>query len=286
MTEQVLEIKYRCLHESCQIKGCREGVLTLEESVFNQLSALFEDKTLFKSPRGMCRLGFPQTLKVINISKSGSAMVEGEEGEGGETVIGKQGEKKGVDPIDILMEEHKVVLKRLELIEEQIRKRDIDGLWITTADVENDIILHSIEKEEGVLFPLLKDSSPLIEGAISIIKEEHRELIALIDSIRSALKEGDIPDSVTYSAIANLRSHISKEDNEFFEMVNDYLDTEGEMQLLQGMAKAEKFHIVIQAGNRIKELSSEKDASSSEREKFNEALLAAKRSDKDDGCCH
>lgn len=282
MTEQVLEIKYKCLHESCQIKGCREGVLTLDEAIFNQLSALFEDKTLFKSPRGMCRLGFPQTLKVINISKSGSAMVEGEVGEGVETVI----EKKGVDPIDILMEEHKVVLKRLELIEEQIRKRDLEGLWITTADVENDIILHSIEKEEGVLFPLLKASSPLIEGAISIIQEEHRELIALIDSIRSTLKEGDIIDSVIYSAIANLRSHIGKEDNEFFEMVNDYLDTAGKMQLLQGMAKAEKSHIVIQAGDRIKELSSEKDASSSERERFNEALLAARKSAKDDGCCH
>lgn len=286
MTEQVLEIKYKCLHESCQIKGCREGVLTLEESTFDRLSALFEDKALFKSPRGMCRLGFPQTLKVINISKSGSAMVEREEGEGAEAVIGKKGEEKGVDPIEVLMEEHRVVLKRLELIEEQIRKRDIDGLWITTADVENDIILHSIEKEEGVLFPLLKASSPLIEGAISIMKEEHRELIALIDSIRSALKEGDIFDSVIYSAIANLRSHISKEDNEFFEMVDNYLDAEGKMQLLQGMAKADKSHIVVQAGNRLEESSSERDASSSEREKFNEALLAAKRSAKDEGCCH
>lgn len=279
---QMLEIKYRCLHESCQIKSCREGVLTLDESIFEQLSASFGDKTLFKSPRGLCRLGFPQTLKVINMIKAGSVAFEQEESQQGD----KGPEKIGSDPINILMAEHQVVLKRLELIEEQITKRDIDGLWDTTTEVENDIILHSIEKEEGVLFPLLEGSTPLIEGAISIMKEEHRELIALLHSIRDALRDGDILDGVTYSAISNLRGHISKEDNEFFEMVNSYLDVEAKMRLSEGMAKVDETHMAIKPGGRIKRPSGERDETSSEREKFNEALLEAKKSASDDSCCH
>ena len=58
------------------------------------------------------------------------------------------------DPLWMLSDEHQHVLAKLEVIEEQVRKRDIEGLWESTASVENDIILHAI-KEEEVLFPLI-----------------------------------------------------------------------------------------------------------------------------------
>lgn len=282
MTGQILKIKYKCLHQDCQIKSCREGVLDIEESIFNQLSSSSEDKTLFKSPRGLCRMGFPQTLKIINMNKSEGAGAEQAEDKRDKEVI----EKKIADPIEILKEEHKVMLNKLDLIDKQLHYRDIDGLWITTAEVENEVLLHSIEKEESILFPLLKKVSALTVGPIAVMKEDHRELLALLHSFRDGLREGDITDGIAYSILSNLRSHIAKEDNEFFEMVNGYLDAEGRVRLLEGMAKADESHIVMEAGERRKEPSGENDTDIAEREVFNEALLAARKSAKDEGACH
>lgn len=283
MTEKILEIRYKCLQHSCLIKSCREGKLTVSEDIFDQLSASSEDKTSFKSPRGLCRLGFSQTLQVIHISsKANAGGADLEEEIGSDLAAGGRIE----DPIGIFKEEHKTVLNKLDLIEEQIRKRDVDGLWIITADIENDILLHSIEKEEGVLFPLLENASGLTTSAIAIMKEDHRELMALLHSLRDGLREGDILDGVAYSVLANLRSHICKEDNEFFEMAESFLEPEMKAHLLKGMKKADDLHIVIEAGERCMEISSEKDALSVEKERFNEALLAVKESSRGDDSCH
>lgn len=280
--KKLLEIKYRCQHPSCQIKSCREGVIEIGEDLFDQLNASYGDKALFKSPRGICRMGFPQPFQIISIS--GEAGISGEQRE--DQGFAEGTEKSGPDPIEILMKEHQVVLNKLELIEDQIRKRDADGLWITTAEVENEIMLHSIEKEEFVLFPLIENASPLSASEIAIIKEDHRELIALLHSFRDGLKEGDILDGVAHSMIANLKSHIQKEDYEFFNSVNGYLDAEGKRRLLEGMAKADEFHIPIEAGDRFKERHGEDETASLERERFKEALTAAKKASKDDDCCH
>lgn len=278
MAEQRIEIRYKCLHQSCQIKNCREGVLSMDESLFNQLAASYEDKSHLKSPRGYCRLGFAQTLKVLELRRAGHE----DDVQPGENTI----EKGGPDPIEILKEEHQIVLKKLDLIEQQVRNRDIDGLWISTAEVEDEIHLHSIEKEEFVLFPLLEKASPYSASEIAIVKEDHRELIALLDSFRNGLKEGDIQDSISHSIISNLRNHIAKEDNEFFDSVIKVLDAEGKKILLDGMVKADESHVVFEAGNRYQEAAIGNDSDSNERERFNEALFAAKKASKDDNCCN
>ncbi|OGW15506.1 MAG: hypothetical protein A2035_01495 [Nitrospirae bacterium GWA2_42_11] len=278
MAEQKIEIRYKCLHQSCQIKGCREGVLSMDEALFNQLAASYEDRTHLKTPRGYCRLGFPQTLKVLELRRAGHE----DDVQPGENTI----EKGGPDPIEILKGEHQIVLKKLDLIEQQVRSRDIDGLWISTAEVEDGIHHHSIEKEEFVLFPLLEKVSPYSASEIAIMKEDHRELIALLDSFRNGLKEGDINDSISNSILSNLRNHIAKEDNEFFDSVIKVLDAEGKKILLDGMVKADESHVVIEAGDRFQEAAIENDSDSDDRERFNEALLAAKKASKDDECCH
>lgn len=279
--KKLLEIKYRCQHPSCQIKICREGSIEIEEEIFEQLKGSYEDQTLFKSPRGLCRMGFPQPLQILSINMGG---VAGEQEKTGETA--GVAEKSGPDPIEILKAEHQVVLRNLDRIEEQIRKRDIEGLWKTTAEVEDEITLHSIEKEELVLFPLLEKTYPFGASEVAIIKEDHRELMALLHSFRTGLKEGDILDSVAYSMIANLRNHISKEDEEFFDSVSRHLGREGKNLLLEGMARAEKSHVPIEAGDRCEESHHEDETASLERERFKEALTAAKKASKDDGCCH
>jgi len=279
---KIIEIRYRCQHPSCQIKSCREGVIEIDETLFEQLRGAYPDEpSLFKSPRGLCRMGLPQPLKILNIGRGDAT------GEGGATEgIAEVEEKGGIDPVEILKGEHLVVLRNLDRIEEQIRRRDIDGLWITSAEVEDEITLHSIEKEELVLFPLLEKVYPLGAGEVAIMKEDHRELMALLHSFRTGLREGDILDSVAHSMIANLRSHIRKEDEEFFPSISSHIDREERKRLLDGMAKAEKSHIPIEAGDRCAETHHEDEAASLERERFKEALTAAKKASRDDGCCH
>lgn len=280
MAERFLEVKYKCLHQSCQIKKCKQGVLHIDESLFNQLSESFEDKNLFKSPRGYCRLGFTQTLQVVDVRDAGI------EDEPQIELSSEEKElKRLTDPMEILKEEHNVVLKKLDLIENMIKRRDLDGLWVTVSEVEDDIALHSLEKEEGILFPMLEKASSLTSGEISIMKEDHRELEALIHSIKDGLREGDILDGVFGSALANLRNHIRKEDDEFFEVIDHCLDAEGKKRLLEEMAKVEKKHVKIEPGERCALVHShgEPDA---QREQYNEAVAAAKSSGaKDDSCC-
>ncbi|MDD5435390.1 MAG: hemerythrin domain-containing protein, partial [Nitrospira sp.] len=210
MAERILEVKYKCLHQSCQIKKCKQGVLHIDESLFKQLSESFEDQQHFKSPRGYCRLGFGQTLQVVGMKEASDEEEQQEELSAEEKEI-----KRLTDPMEILKEEHNVVLKKLELIEQLIKRRDLDGLWITVSEIEDDIILHSIKKEEGILFPMLEKASSLTSGEISIMKEDHRELAALLQSIKDGLREGDILDGVFGSALAHLRNHVRKEDEEF-----------------------------------------------------------------------
>ena len=107
MAERFLEVKYKCLHQSCQIKKCKQGVLQIDESLFNQLSESFEDKKHFKSPRGYCRLGFAQTLQVVDIKEAGDGEEQQEELSAEEKEI-----KRLTDPMEILKKEHDVVLKK------------------------------------------------------------------------------------------------------------------------------------------------------------------------------
>lgn len=277
MTEQILLVEYKCQHPSCQV-NCKKGELAMEESLLAQLSEAYEEEGLFKSPRGVCRMGFAQPFKVVSLRDM--AMED-------ETAVpvGKTS-GQGDNPIDILMEEHKAVLKNLDLIEEQISKRDIDGLWISTSKVENEIMLHSITKEEEVLFPLIRDMS-LGEGLVAIVSEDHRELLSLLHTFRNGLREGNIYDGIAHSVVANLRSHIQKEDGEFFDMVDNYLDEAGKKLLMVGMVAADKAYKPAEPGERCVEECCEDDILAMKRKHIDEAVLAIKDSVSNQcGSCH
>src|SRR4030066_2394865 len=273
MSQKYLRIKYRCQHPDCQIKNCRTGEIDIDEMEFIELSSSADDKTLFKSPRGICRLGFAQTFKALEV-RNVSDISE-------DTVVETDAEE--VNPVSILREEHQRVLRRLDVIEDMILRRDIDGLWINMAEVENDIVLHSIRKEEGVLFPMLIKLDPVNEKYIEIIKEDHRELIVLLHAVRNAMCEDEIPDNVLLSALSNLRSHISKEDEEFFYMVEECLDSESRRILLEGMDLAEKSHVLITAGERTAGLHNHED-DSPDKLRYREEVLSARQSEEKDSC--
>ena len=239
----MIKVKYRCLHPSCQV-FCKKGELLLEESVFSELSAALEAGDTFKSPRDVCRLGFSQPFSVVSIEGEGTAAETG----GAEAGVE---DSKSEDPLEVLMAEHGEVLKKLDRIEEQVRKRDVDGLWITTAAVENDIMLHSMTKEEKVLFPAVRDLIPMGPSLLAIMHEDHEEFIALLHSVRGALQDGDIQDGILGSIVANLKNHISKENNELFGMINEHIDPAKKRSLLRDMERLEEAHVPVEPGDRL-----------------------------------
>src|SRR4030066_393229 len=115
MTKNHLRIKYRCQHPDCQIKNCRTGEIDIDETEFTEMSSSSGDKSLFKSPRGICRLGFAQTFKALDVRSvsdiSEDADIESDADE--------------INPVSILREEHQRVLRRLDIIEDMILRRDI-----------------------------------------------------------------------------------------------------------------------------------------------------------------
>ncbi len=244
MSNPLFKIKYKCLHPSCQVY-CKKGELTFDEEYFSDLSAEYDEESLFKSPPDYCRLGFAQPFKVIS-----RANVEPSQVLSAERSDVVHGDVALTDPIEMLKAEHQSILKNLDRIEEQLRKRDLDGLWLTTATIENEIILHSVMKEEQALFPAIADLVPMGPSLISIMHEDHREFLSLLHAMRAALQDCEVLNGIANTIIVNLKSHIRKEDGELFDMIDEHIDVEMKRELLEQFAAIEKSYVTIEPGER------------------------------------
>ena len=277
MSQHKIDIRYRCLHPSCCV-NCREGYLTMSEDFFKELSASSGEEGAFKSPRGACRLGYSQMFKVISVKNVGEAAVSGAAPSAPEMPA----EKPSQDPIALLVEEHKDILKILADIEEHVRKRDVDALWVSTNHLENHLQLHSALKEEEVLFPAMRGLVTFGEGLVSTIKEDHREVLSLLHTVRDALRDNDILDGIVKSMIVSLKGHIRKEDAEFFALVSGCLDSCVRSKIMDGMSRIEKAFVAAPAGDR-----KANPLTSSEREQLDEAIAAVRDlAHIDGGCCN
>lgn len=270
MSKQMLEIKYQCTHKSCYV-NCREGVLGIEEETFNQLKAESPEERIFRSPKGICRMGFKQLFKVISMKRDDPNEVPQFD--------------PSEDPFHILMEEHKEVIRKLDIVEGHLAKRDVEALWASTNDLENEIMLHSGIKEEEVLFPAMQDVIPFGTTLTDIIKEDHREVVSIMHSFRCALEDGDINDSVLISMIVSLKSHIRKEDNEFFEMVAKYVDADTRKRVVEGMRRAEREFVPKSPGDR-RAISASKKSEKAKRDHYKEAESAVRENTCDTCCGH
>ncbi|MCK4846474.1 MAG: hemerythrin domain-containing protein [Deltaproteobacteria bacterium] len=237
---KMVDVQYECLNPSCQVY-CKKGVIVLEESYFNELSEAMEGENIFRGPQGHCRMGFSQPYKAISVTEASNDEVEGANSD----VVNME-----KNPIKVLMDEHQEVLRKLDTLEDQIRQRDVEGLWVTTAAVENDIILHSIKKEESVLFPLVEGKISMGSRLIGIMDEDHREFITLLHAYRCGLQDGEMLDGIIRSVIVNLRNHIRKEDEEFFMLVYDNVSVADMEKIYDDMLKIDKAHVTFEAGDR------------------------------------
>jgi hemerythrin-like domain-containing protein len=281
-----LQIKYKCMHPSCVV-NCRDGDIAVEEGYFKELAASYEGEDVFKSPQGICRMGFPQKFKIVSLEK-GSA--SGGLPANHPTHKPKPNEGAADDPIEILMAEHKGVLKILDEIEAQVRRRDIEALWVLTAALINKVTLHSLIKEEEVLFPLIGDLIPFSEGLIAIVKEDHAEFMNLLCSFRLGLEVGDITDGIINSTIVNLRNHIRKEDEEFFALVGPRLDADIKKRVLEGMRKVDEAFVPMKTGELSMEKAKQTEVAK-RRRLFEDKAAAAREARQADAasggaCCH
>lgn len=147
------------------------------------------------------------------------------------------------DPIEILKQEHHVTLQRLDMIErtlqyleslpsrtalkrckiEQSRLRD----WVD--ELSQRMSLHFLMEEEA-LFPILAEYIGKEHGPIEVMLQEHANIKSLLSKWKSAVRElckldGPARDGALrmvtgagYQTIAQLRLHISKEDQILFKI--------------------------------------------------------------------
>lgn len=272
MSAQMIEVKYRCQREACCV-NCKEGFIKMSEELFNDLSSGFEGREFFKSPRDACRLGFTQTYKVVKIDRLDSTGAE------------KAARGPAVEnPISILKDDHQEILKKLAIVEWHLTKRDVDGLWQSTCDLENHLLLHSGEKEE-VVFSMMKDLIPMGDGLVSIMHEDHSEVLSLLHAFRESLEDSTILDSIIVSTMVGLKSHIRKEDYEFFTLLEKSLDDELSAKIVEGMKKVEAEFVPMEPGDR-KKLAREKEAERKKRAYIDEGLNAGRQNGLDTCCGH
>ncbi|MBI5902665.1 MAG: hemerythrin domain-containing protein [Deltaproteobacteria bacterium] len=273
MSGQMIEVKYRCQREACCV-NCKEGFIKMSEELFNDLASGFEGREFFKSPRDACRLGFTQTYKVVKIDKLDSTGAE------------KAAKGPAVEnPISLLKDDHQEILKKLAIVEWHLTKRDVDGLWQSTCDLKNHLLLHSAKKEEEVLFPIMKDLIPIGDGLVAIMHEDHSEVLSLLHAFRESLEDGTILDSIIVSTMVGLKSHIRKEDYEFFTLLEKSLDDELSARIIEGMKKVEAEFVPIEPGDR-KKLAKEKQAERNKRAYIDEGLNAGRQNGLDTCCGH
>ncbi|HAO93520.1 MAG: hypothetical protein A2X99_11295 [Deltaproteobacteria bacterium GWB2_55_19] len=266
MSNLKIEIKYRCTQGTC-CANCREGTIAVYEDLFKELKAAYDDPELFRSPKGFCKLGFSRPFKVRELVRIAPESNGAEEQWLDEN-----------DPIGTLILEHRQIIRKFEEVEEQVKRRDIKALWVSTYELANAIHLHSGLKEEEVLFPAMRGVVAFGESLTEIIKEEHREIMSLLSNFRNALEEETILDGIITSMIVSLKGHIRKEDQEFFEMVDKCLDKAMRRDLAEGMRKIEAEFTPVPIAEMVKRVNEERGA-------FNEEIIAL-RELTHQGCCH
>ncbi|VAV83128.1 hypothetical protein MNBD_DELTA01-269 [hydrothermal vent metagenome] len=240
MTDKMLSVTYQCQHPSCQV-FCKKGEFVMTESYFKELTDAVPDEGYFKSPPRACRMGFAQQYLAVDVK---------EETEEVAAAATAEKEKAPDNIFTILTEEHKRVSTKLDALEMAARKRDLDALWEISADMLNDIILHSIKKEEDALFPVVEKKVEAGSFLMPIMKEDHIEFVSMLHGFRCALQDGEILDGVLSTLLVNLRNHIRKEDDEFFPIIEEELTAAEMKELFDVMKLIEEDHIPMELGER------------------------------------
>ena len=157
-------------------------------------------------------------------------------------------------PIDLLMQEHRVIEGALDALETAVNRLERGeavrpGLFIDVAEFIRDFAdgCHH-RKEEGVLFRAMVEGGAPAEGAaIEMMLEEHeegrrytramRDGAVRLDRGEAAGRNEIIANAKRYVAL--LRDHIAKEDEMLFPMAAELIPPSREEELLERFERLE-----------------------------------------------
>jgi hemerythrin-like domain-containing protein len=130
-------------------------------------------------------------------------------------------------PTDVLRDEHRVILRALELVERAIAPADgpVADLWWTdlVAWLRAFADENHHAKEEQALFPaLVKAGVPVEGGPVGVMLDEHAQGRALVAAMAGARGAARVAAARQY--IALLRAHIDKENDVLFPLADAVVD--------------------------------------------------------------
>jgi len=149
---------------------------------------------------------------------------------------------------ELLIQDHKAILRALDVLG-QMANRVEEHQVLEHDDVENILrFLRSFAdeyhqgKEESALFPELRRTQSAQEPALRQMLFEHDQERSLVEAIEEALFTRKGPEFVHFAHrfIDLIRSHVRKEDNILFEIVERSLTPEQDEKVV---AACEKFEI-------------------------------------------
>lgn len=161
-------------------------------------------------------------------------------------------------PVEILMQEHRVIEVALNCLEAMVQEADgKKRLEREPAEQIIDLVRNFADrchhgKEEDRLFPAMVAKGMLSEGGpIGVMLVEHnmgRQFVAQMAANIEAAANGDatalqVFSEAAYGYINLLREHIQKEDRILFPMADRFLNDEDQQNLLAEFARVESDHM-------------------------------------------
>jgi hemerythrin-like domain-containing protein len=135
---------------------------------------------------------------------------------------------------DFLMQEHKVILRTLDVLDAIVDSIDVTRK-ADQSDIDNILDLlrwfadaHHQAKEETILFPALKQAAANQDRSLEHLNLEHDQERSLVEDLEADLRLAKLPEFVARGQrlSSTLRNHIYKEDRILFETVDAVLTAE------------------------------------------------------------
>lgn len=126
---------------------------------------------------------------------------------------------------DILRKEHDKVLIVLDKLERDLDKNNLSSAGKDIKVLESEFDIHSLDKEEKILFPEIEKFMLRDGGPTGVMIMEHKELIELMKNFNMFLEEKNVSrlNETGMSIINILREHINKENNMLFMIADMHL---------------------------------------------------------------
>lgn len=164
------------------------------------------------------------------------------------------GPKEHLSPTEVLKDEHTVVLLVVGAMEREAQR--IRGGEPVHADAVTKMVEFTREfsdgchhaKEEKVLFPTLRERSPMAGGPVSVMLREHDEGRRHMRAVTEALPRAATGDADAAATVADnlagyavlLRMHIEKENQVLFPLAERTLSTDDKTLLVREFARIEE----------------------------------------------